>query len=121
MTDNINNLIDTETTTILLDALEDGFYDVVKEFIKVGRDIITQIEQQAVANTVDTEKLIVLIHTLKGASGNIGACSLAEKCRILENQLHNKQALDINVQSNEIADIYSKTEAAFLQTFSKGL
>ena len=118
MTDN-NNLIDIETTTILLDALEDGFYDIVNEFVKVGRDLISQIAQQAGADTVDTEKLIVLVHTLKGASGNIGASSLAEKCQALETRLHNKQPLDINVHSHEIADIYSKTEAAFLQTFSK--
>jgi len=119
MTDNADDLIDYETTDILLDTLEDEFLDVVHEFIRSGDNLSAKLKQQVDQNNYDIDALIALTHTLKGASGNIGAKLLSEICTSLEHELHKNQVDMISAHVSQIERVYSKTKDEYLRVFKK--
>lgn len=112
-------LIDKETTSILLETLEEAFYDVVDEFLIVGQELSDQIEELCTNEPVDTEKLIVMIHTLKGASGNIGGEHLAALCQSLETDLQNDFQDNLQQRISQIVDSCKQTRHAFQEQFRK--
>ncbi|MDH5445076.1 MAG: Hpt domain-containing protein [Gammaproteobacteria bacterium] len=113
------NLIDFETTGILHEALEDGFIDVINEFIDSGKEITGQLLQIIEKSDFDNdkEKVRLLAHSLKGASGNIGAHLLSIKCQDLESNVHTLVAENITELVNEIKDIFMKTQDEYIRQF----
>ncbi len=117
MAEDTDNLIDYETTDMLLETLEEDFFEVIHEFIKSGDNISSQLKQQVDQGINDIDTLIALSHTLKGASGNVGALLLSDICGKLETTLHEKQFTHISKHVAEIEQIYSKTKNEYLRVF----
>lgn len=110
-------LIDIETTQILLDALEDDFADVVNEYISNGQELISKLQELVTHQPDRLDTIKVTVHTLKGASGNIGALYLSNICQSLESDIINRSVDDIQPRVQEICNICSKTLAAFQERF----
>jgi len=119
MTSNPDNLIDYDTTDMLLETLEEDFFELVNEFIKSGDSLSSKLKQQVDHNINDIDTFIALTHTLKGASGNVGARLLSEFCEKLETVLLEKQLANIPGQVSQIEHIYSKTREEYLRVFKK--
>ena len=117
MTSEAHQLIDTETTTMLLDALEEDFYETIDEFIEVGFDLSNKITRLTNDLSDNPDELLRTVHTLKGASGNIGAALLCTRCQNMESQLHNGDYNNLNPLAAEIADIFQQTKQMFIQQF----
>ena len=114
-----DKLIDFETTDMLLETLEEDFFLVVDEFIKSGDILSSKIKHLVDQNPGDIDSLIAVTHTLKGASGNIGAMLLSRICEKLEIALHDNQTSHIPDQASRVEQIYHQTREEYLRVFKK--
>jgi HPt (histidine-containing phosphotransfer) domain-containing protein len=75
-------ILDETTVVELRELMEEEFTDLMETFL---RDLPTQLARIHDGYTVgDTELLWRTAHTLKAASGSIGALRISELCRQLE-------------------------------------
>ena len=114
-----DKLLNQETIDMLFETLEDDFYDVINEFLSVGSNLSKQIQQIGKNTPVNTEELICAIHTLKGASGNIGGEHLANLCMKFEADLRNNITDNLDTRINQIADCCTHTCNIFRDKFKK--
>jgi two-component system CAI-1 autoinducer sensor kinase/phosphatase CqsS len=110
------NPLNKQTLDMILE-LADGDNNVLLElfssFLKDAKELSQEINS-AVYN-LDWEKLQFKVHTLKGLSGTIGARSLFEICKTLNNDLKNGDKLTAIRLANSIV-IECKELADYLRT-----
>ena len=86
--------IDNTPVTSTLLANEPEFVDLVSQFVNALPDILQEIRVTAERN--DWDELKVLVHNLKGTSGNYGYMQLSDLTAKLEFQIINKNRYEID-------------------------
>ncbi len=93
--------LDGEVIATLRDIMQDDFVDLIETFIKDSlqrREALAQAERSG-----DREALRRAAHSFKGSSANIGARSLSDLCRQLEDALVAGGEVDVPAYLSAIA------------------
>jgi len=98
--------IDNETTSMLIEALEDEFFVILKEYMAAASK---QIEQLKSIDLNDKDAVTSLVHIIKGSSGNVGAIYLSSICDELESGLRMNESPDIPVYVKKIDETFKGT------------
>ncbi|MDH5570299.1 MAG: Hpt domain-containing protein [Gammaproteobacteria bacterium] len=94
--------IDMGTVSMLMDALEDEYFEIIEIFISTSRERIAEMVSKSSASTED---LLDVVHVLKGSSGNVGAIHLSNVCNELESMLRSGSVdgIDSMIQDIEVS------------------
>lgn len=103
---NTKEYMDDETTSMLIEALEGEFFEILKAYMKNAEDQISQLRGLDIKSK---DELIMLTHTLKGASGNIGAIYLSSICNELETGLIMNEISDPSPLIDKIEKTFKST------------
>jgi len=104
--DNEKIYIDHETTSMLIEALEGEFFEILKEYMVAAND---QIAQLKTIDLNDKDGVIALVHIIKGSSGNVGAIYLSSICEELETGLRMNEVIDSVSYINRIDETFKGT------------
>ena len=99
--------LDVEIINDLLEMLGDGVNEIMLEFQTTALDQINSARQAAEGNKI--ENLMTIVHSLKGAAGNIGLQKVYESCRELECNLRNNIEVDVVASMETIQKEYFLT------------
>jgi len=69
------DILDLETFDDLLSILEDGFYDLLNDFIDTTPSVLIKLKQAISAS--DFESIFNISHGLHGSAGNLGISQLS--------------------------------------------
>lgn len=99
--------LNAEIINDLLEMLGNDISEILTEF---QTSALKQFESaRYAAENSDTENLLIIIHSLKGAAGNIGLQKLYESCQQLEASLRNNEEIDIETTLVKIQNEYFHT------------
>lgn len=70
--------------SMLQEVMEDGFEPLIQSYISDSQHRIGEL--RVALTQQDSEMIRRLAHSLKGSSGNVGACHVAELCLQVEQQ-----------------------------------
>lgn len=101
------NILDDEAVTSLYELLGDDFTGIVTEFIEIMPGLISDLKSSNKTSDLSTVESVV--HSIKGASGNIGAIHLSSVCNELETGLRENRISEPAEYVNEIESILSVT------------
>lgn len=76
--------VEPETMSMLQEVMEDGFEPLIQSYISDSQHRIGEL--RVALTQQDSEMIRRLAHSLKGSSGNVGACHVAELCLQVEQQ-----------------------------------
>jgi len=102
-----SQFLDAEIINDLLEMLGDGTREIMLEFQTSALEQIESAKQAAESN--DIESLIITVHSLKGAAGNIGLQKIFKSCQELESKLRNNIEVDAIVSLETILQEYFLT------------
>ncbi|CAN5747705.1 hypothetical protein BH10CHL1_BH10CHL1_47230 [soil metagenome] len=113
-----SGLLDLNTITNLLelnDPTEPNtfFAELVKEFFIQAAQLISIIKQ--LIDQHNSLELVSHLHSLKGASLNMGALALAAACETIEIALENNRLSEMNSWPAKLELIYQETVQAMEQ------
>ncbi|MDH5764654.1 MAG: Hpt domain-containing protein [Gammaproteobacteria bacterium] len=102
-----NNIyLDNETTSMLIDALEEDFIDIIKEYMQNAEQHIVSLKGMDVERSRD---MIDVVHALKGSSGNVGAIYLSAICDKMESDLRLNKLSGIDEYVKDIDSTFRGT------------
>jgi len=102
-----SQFLDEEIINDLLEMLGEGVNEIMLEFQSTTLDQISSAKQAAENN--DIENLTIIVHSLKGAAGNIGLKKIYESCHELENKLRNNVEVDAITSLDNVQKEYFLT------------
>lgn len=112
----IASCLDLETISTLQEIMPDEYQEIVALFIETTPEQIQSMRthyQQA-----DRSSFVAVVHTVKGASGNIGASRLFEECERLEDGMRSNVISDASQHIDLIERLYHETRDEFLRILS---
>lgn len=106
-TENMTPILDEDTLSTLQEIMQDELLEIIHVFIMT---IPSELEKLKAANGEnDIKAVIAITHTIKGASGNIGASYLSFVCDKLESGLRQNKIEEPTEFIEEIEIGLSKT------------
>lgn len=99
--------LNAEIINDLLEMLGDDVGEILTEFQTSALEQINEATQAT--KNKDIDSLIITVHSMKGAAGNIGLQKIYESCHQLEASLRNKEDIDIESSLNKIQQDYFLT------------
>ena len=101
-----NIYLDNETTSMLIDALEDDFVEIIKEYMENAEQHIDSLKEMDSGRSQD---MIEIVHALKGSSGNVGAIYLSAICDKMETDLRTNQVSGVDDYVKDIDSTFKGT------------
>ncbi|OUD13855.1 response regulator [Thioflexithrix psekupsensis] len=87
--------------------------ELIETYLQSSEQLVTQL-QQAIT-TQDAPQLEIAAHSLKSSSASLGADSLAEQCKFIEQQAREKKLSALNTSIEQTVIEYRHFEAALTQ------
>jgi len=87
----------------------DFVVEIVDSYLEQSKINIGKLRESLDAK--DTEQATYYAHSMRGASLNVGAKKLAERCQFIEESLETDSTVDLSPALSETEDLYRKTAA----------
>jgi len=101
------DILDAESISSLHELLQDDFLDILSSFINLMPELIEDLK--TLSESKDLNSIAKITHSIKGASGNVGAIYLSNTCESLEFGLRNNSIEEPSPYIDKIEEAASIT------------
>ncbi len=105
--------LDPDHIKELLDVMEDGFHDFVKDYIACAEGFLQASREHL--QRQDAQELVAALHTVKGASRSLAAEGFAEHCAKLEAKAHDGELMNMDAELSRLEDHFDQVKQAFAE------
>jgi len=99
-------LVDAARIAELRELLGEDLREVLSEFLNTAPAHLAVLTTTA----TDPAALIPALHALRGGAGNIGLVRLAEECRLVEERLRARDAIELDGALRQITHTFVQTQ-----------